>query len=336
MHDLHQALRMPAPGFARDAGQRAAFGNFCLNAASFPLPSAVEHRVTPDHNIYFIRRRFVGIRSPMVNMLIEPRSTGPQDDVWGAGEAVLSALSEPEPPHIVKLFLAGSARERAREIGRAGPGRYQGVFLPFDTPEALELPSDYESLLRSLGRHTRRDMRRVRRDSQHAGFVFEFCQAAGSGAAERQRLGQATHPRRYRPEHIDAYDTFLAAQENPFHAVLRSRTGELISCCAGLIADGAAYVLYQLNHEGYRDSSLSLTNRSFTIEHLIRLGLREFVLPGGGSGILIHACRMREDGELVLIRRSAAAILKSAAVTLLRPQSSVAVAVRCLATRWMG
>ena len=321
---------------ARDAGQRAAFGNFCLNAASFPLPEAIEHRTTPDHTIYFIRRRFFGFRSPMVNALIEPRTVGPQTDVWRAAEALLPVLSDPEPPHIVKLFLAGSVRERADQSRLVGQGRYQGVFLPFDTPEALDLPSDYESLLQSLGRHTRRDMRRVRRDAQHAGFVFEFRQPVHDGRAERHMLGLATHPRRYRPDQIDAYDRFLAAQESPFHALLRSASGELISCCAGFIGDGSAYVLYQLNHEHYRDQSLSLTNRTFAIEHLISLGIREFVLPGGGSGILIHSCRMRADGELVLIRRAVAPILKSLAVTSLRPQSSIALAVRHLVNSWIG
>jgi len=334
MHDINPNadLRMPPPALRRDAGQRAAFGNFCLNAASFPLPAAIERRSTDDHTIYFIRRKFAGIASPIVNALIEPRSTRPPDDVWTAAEATLRALADPEP-HIVKLFLAGSVSDPRAQANRV-PSRtagYRGVFLPFDTPEALELPGDYETLLRGLGRHTRRDMRRVRRDAAAAGFIFEFREAARSRSAERHLLGFETHPKAYRPDQIDAYDTFLAAQERSFHALLRSRSGELLSCCAGFISQGAAFVLYQLNHRGYRSASLSLTNRSYTIEHLISLGIGEFVLPGGGSGILTHACQMRQDGELILIKRAALPILKSIAVTLLRPVSSVGLAVRYLA-----
>lgn len=337
MHDLYLPLRMPAPGLARDPGQRAAFGNFCLNAASFPLPSAIEHRVTPDHNIYFIRRKFFGVRSPMVNALIEPRSTRPAGDVWRAAAAALPVLADPEPPHIVKLFVAGAAGDRRAEVARVGDRRqYQGVFVPCVAPEALELPAEYETLLGRLGRHTRRDMRRLRREARSAGFTFEFVEGMRCGAGERHRLGGETHPRRYRPQQIDAYDTFLAAQDRSFHALLRSRAGELVSCCAGFIADRASFLLYQLNHRGYRSASLSLTNRSFAIEHLIGQGIRELVLPGGGSGILTHACSIRQNGEVSLIRRSAAPMLKSMAVTLLSPQSSVAYAVRRLAKTWLS
>ncbi len=337
MHDINPNpyLRMPPPALHRDEGQRAAFGNFCLNAASFPLPTVIEHRSTDDHTIYFIRRKFFGLTSPIINALIEPRTTRPQNDVWAAADAALRALPDPEP-HIVKLFLAGSVPDHAARIARRR-GRtadYEGVFLPFDAPEALDLPGDYETLLRGLGRHTRRDMRRLRRNAAETGFIFEFREAARPGSAERHLLGLQTHPLRYRPQQIDAYDTFLAAQERSFHALLRSDSGELLSCCAGFISQGAAFVLYQLNHRGYRAASLSLTNRSYTIEHLIGLGLREFVLPGGGSGILTHACQMRQDGELVLIRRAAVPLLKSVAVTFMRPLSSVALAVRRLARSW--
>lgn len=337
MHDINPNphLRMPQPALRRDEGQRAAFGNFCLNAASFPLPVAIEHRSSDNHTIHFIRRKFSGLSSPIINALIEPRTTQPPGDIWVAADAALRALDAPEPD-IVKLFLAGSVSKGQAGIGRVR-GRtadYQGAFLPFDTPEALELPVDYETLLRGLGRHTRRDMRRVRRDAAAAGFRFEFREALRSGRSERHLLGLETHPQRYRPNQIDAYDSFLATQERSFHALLRSRTGELLSCCAGFISQGAAFVLYQLNHRRYRSASLSLTNRSYTIEHLIGLGLREFVLPGGGSGILTHACQMRPDGELILIKRAALPILKSVAVTLMRPESSVALAVRHLARRW--
>ncbi len=331
MHDLYQPLRMPVSAMPRDAGQRAAFGNFCLNAASFPLPAAIEHRSTGKYNLHFIRRKFFGVRSPIVNALVEARGTGSQDDIWRAADAALQLMSDADPPDVVKLFLAGSARDHAPQVGRAGnDAGYQGVFLPSYAPEALELPDSYDAFLRGLGRHTRRDMRRVRRDAQKAGFVFQFCAAARSGALERHRLGYETHPRRYRPEQIDAYDAFLSVQEQGFHALLRSREGQLLSCCAGFIAEGTAYVLYQLNHRGYRSASLSLTNRSYTLEHLIALGVREFTLPGGGSGILIHAARLRQNGELILIRRSPGPMLKALGVTILRPQAAVGDAVRRL------
>lgn len=337
MHDLNPRLRMPASARSRDAGQRSAFGNFCLNAASFPLPPMIERRNAGDLDICFIRRKFHGWASPMINALVEWPSAGEQADVWQATEGVLPALSDPTPPDIVKLFLAGAGRGRGPEIRRVGSGgdSYFGVFFPAESPEAVELTDGYETFLRTLGNHTRRDMRRVRRRAESAGMRFEFARGLPPGSAERHDLGRATHPKPYLPERIDAYDTFLAAQHDGFHAQLRSHTGELLSCCAGFISDRSAIILYQLNHRRYPKTSLSLTNRSYTIEHLINLGVREFFLPGGGGGLLVHASRVRKSGELALIRRAALPILKSVAVTLLSPQSSVAYAVRRLAGSWL-
>lgn len=336
MHDMIPGLRMPAPPWSRDPGQRSAFGNFCLNVASFPLPPAIERRNVGGLEICFIRRKFHGLASPMINALVESPSSGEQADIWRTAEAVLPSLNDPEPPDIVKLFLAGVGRDRSPEIRRVGGGRgsYFGVFFPADSAEAIELTDGYETFLRTLGNHTRRDMRRLRRRAESSGMTFEFCRGLPPGSPERHDLGRATHPNPYLPKRIDAYDTFLAAQTDGFHALLRSRAGELLSCCAGFISDRSAVVLYQLNHRGYLKASLSLTNRSYTIEHLIKQGVREFFLPGGGGGLLVHAGRIRKSGELALIRRAAVPILKSVAVTLLSPYSSVALAVRHLAGSW--
>ncbi|MBV8536712.1 MAG: GNAT family N-acetyltransferase, partial [Alphaproteobacteria bacterium] len=216
----------------------------------------------------------------------------------------------------------------------AEQGTYYAVFDPVDVPEAIELEDGYEPFLQTLGNHTRRDMRRLRRRAAVAGMSFKFTLAVTTGAAERHALARDTHPEPYLPRHINAYDTFLAAQERGFHALLRSRSGELLSCLAGMISDRTAFVLYQLNQRRYARASLSLTNRSYAIEQLISQGVRELVLPGGGAGLLANAARLRRSGELALIRRSMAPILQSLLVTLLSPRSSISHAVRRLIGQW--
>jgi hypothetical protein len=324
-------LRLPPSRVVRDQDQRSAFGNFVMNAASTPLPVAIEHRAVAELDLCLIRRAFFGVASPIVNALVEAPAAG-LTDVWRLAEAAVPLLSESGPPQLIKLFLAGSLPDHAPALRRiAGHGGdYIGAFFPVDAAEAIELGETYEMFLGTLGRHTRRDMRRLRRRAGAAGLTFEFGRASALGIAERHALAGVTHPAPYRPKHIDAYDAFLAAQEQGFHAQLRSPTGELLSCCAGLISDRAAFVLYQLNHRRHLKESLSLTNRAFTIEQLIGRGVREFVLPGGGEGLLTRVAQVRRSGEVALIRRSAVPILKSLALTVLSPHSTLALAAR----RW--
>ena len=335
MHAPVNRLYVPPAEMLRDADQRASFGQYCLNAASYPLPAQIDQRRSGDYRIYATRRRFYGIPSPVTSALIErgSRTSGPLDLVATAA-AALDALEGGDPGlDIVKLFVAGVPAERSSSIQMiSGPAGtlYYAAFFPCDAAEVIELPHTYEEFLATLGNHTRRDMRKLRRRNQTQGYVFDFSAATAAGLKERQALGRFGHPEPYAARHIAAYDTFLAAQKDSFHANLRSAGGDLLSCCAGFVSDGAAVVLYQLNHRNYPKAWLSLSNRSYTIERLIKDGVREFILPGGGSGLLAKACRMRQSGELVLIRRSPAAFIKAFAISVLRSESSVSLAIRRL------
>jgi hypothetical protein len=320
-------LHMADTGLSRSPDQRAVFGRFCLNAAAAPLPPEIRHAATDGYQIRYFRRSILGIRNPAINTLAEPLSAS-EPDIWSAAEAAIAALRADGAADIVKLFVAGSSGAGQIKTGIAGD--YRGVFLPYEIREALELTDSYERFLSRLGNHTRRDMRRLRRDADKAGYAFTVSAAAGL-SGERRHLAAVGHPKPYSARQIDALDRFIAAQTGGFHADLRSASGALLSCCAGFISGPTAYVLYQLNHGSYRDASLSLTNRSFTIPHLIGIGARELVLPGGGGGLLAHFCRIRRGGELVLIRRSALASVKALAMTALRPASPVGRAVRRLA-----
>jgi hypothetical protein len=326
MHGIVHKFSLRLTGIGRTADQRAAFGKFCLNAASFPLPERIGHRQHGGYQIHFIRRKFFGLVNLTMNALVEPLP-GTAHDIWTAARALLQATADRRAADILKVFVAGSASPSA---GQQAIDGYDAVFLPFTDPEAIEIADSYERFLSTLGRRTRRDMRRLRRTAQSAGFVFEFHKGLPPHSADRQALGRVAHPRPYSRQQIDAYDAFLAAQENAFYTTLRSASGELLSCCAGLLSDGAAVLLYQLNHRAYPKACLSLTNRSFTIERLIQERIQELLLPGGGSGLLMNFCRMRQSGELVLIKRSAAARAKARVIKLLRPDSAVALAAEQL------
>lgn len=327
------SLWLPPSEFARTDDQSAVFGRFCVNAGSFPQPPRIERRLTEGYQIYHFRRAFFGLPSPITSVLIERRPTAETSDLWRAADAAVATFADRPPPDIIKLFIA----EPASPLHAVGPdlkqtiaGAYCGVFFPRPLAETIELPRNYETFLRNLGNHTRRDMRRFRRKAEGAGVVFEFRMAVTAGAADRHALGHASRPKRFSGRLVDAYDTFIAAQDRGFHATLRAASGELLSCCGGFRSDNSTFLLYQLNHRAYPKAALSLTNRSYLIERLIEDGMRELILPGGIVGLLSPACQVRHGGELILIRRSPAAMAKALTISLARPSSLVGEALRRL------
>jgi len=321
-----ERLRLAPSAFIRDADQRASLGRFFLNAASFPLPDKIEYLRADDYQFYFFRRAFAGIDSPVLSVLAESSRTDGDDGAWAAASAALKAIAERSAFDIIKLFVGVSLPD-TRSTGNSvrmniGDG-YDAAFVPIQKPEVIELTDCYESFLGTLGRHTRRDMRHLRRKALETGLRFEFRKATCEGFDERRSLGWHAAPKRYPRWEVDSYDTFIAAQDDSFAASLRHPSGRLVSFSTGLISNGAAILRYQLNHGAYPKASLSLTNRSFLIERLINAGIREFISPGGAVGLLARACRFRRGGELILIRRSASALAKALAIAAVRPSSSV-------------
>jgi hypothetical protein len=317
--------------FVRDADQRAALGRFVVNAASVPLPQAVHHVERQGYHLHSFRRTFAGIDSPILTVLAERQPPCPNDQVWHFAAPVIDGLADARRFDLIKIFVAGrSGGNRPQDIAlrkNLVPG-YDGVFLPVEKPEAIELTDSYETFLATLGNHTRRDMRRLRRKAAAEGFTYELARVPLHLRHERRRLGQKAAPKRYKRPEVDAYDTFIAAQGHGFASQLRTASGTLLSYCSGLVSDGAAILCYQLNDGTLPRASLSLTHRSFLIEQLIATGVREFISPGGAVGLLERACRFRQGGELILVRQSAAALVKSLVIAAVRPYSTVGYAIR--------
>ncbi len=320
-----RSLSVSGDDVKRGPNQRAAFGKFCLNAANHPLPPYVERRRRRRWRLFFVRRKLLGLTSPLLNALIEVDTTDTHN-VWTAAEMAVNELA-PQRAKLIKLFTAGAPPEIEPGAARVrGPdiGRFRTVFVRADAREALTLPPSYDQLLSRLGRHTRRDMRRLRRHAAARGIEFAMQSTPGAAASERASLRAFTRPAIYSALEIAAYDRFLAAQDHCFYASLRHADGSLVSCAAGFVDGETAYLLYQLNHRGYPKWSLSLTNRAFLLEWLIATGVRELVLPGGSSGLLRYACELRRTGEIVLVERSMTATLMTHAIALLRKESSIA------------
>lgn len=188
--------------------------------------------------------------------------------------------------------------------------------------EVLPLAPSYEETLTTFGRHTRRNVRNVRKAATDRGLVFTISQE-GTGIPKpvRLALGRQTRPyplfeRRMRP-----FEAYADTAGDLFRSVVASPTGEVISYCCGFLDDKVAYVVYQLNSCKWAELSPSLMHRGYLIEALIGLGCREVVFIHGCSGVLRHACLPIVLDRYLVVRNTAAALATAALIRKLAPKS---------------
>ena len=188
--------------------------------------------------------------------------------------------------------------------------------------EVLPLAPSYEETLTTFGRHTRRNVRNVRKAATARDLVFTISQE-GTGIPKpvRLALGRQTQPyplfeRRMRP-----FEAYADTAGDSFRSVVASPTGEVISYCCGFLDDKVAYVVYQLNSCKWAELSPSLMHRGYLIEALIGLGCREVVFIHGCSGVLRHACLPIVLDRYLVVRNTAAALATAALIRKLAPKS---------------
>lgn len=319
---MAEAIELPASLFKRTPGQRAAYARFFMNASGLFWPESFSLIRAGNLQLTCFRRRALGLRYPLMCVLAEQDPAfGPLDPAT-VPRSVLADVPHAEELGILKIFLAGECASLV-----APPG-YLAAFAREEDPEVLELAPDYESFLATLGKHTRRQMRQLRRKAARAGVRFVFGSVQPFGFGERLELGKRARPERFSAAQVIRYERFLSAQPRNYAAGLYSATGELLSYSSGLISESSAILRYQMNDRRYPKASLSLTMRAYLLEALIENGFSELIIPGGVAGVLQHFCRHRAGGELVLIRRNFSARCLAWAARIWSPSSSVAAASR--------
>jgi hypothetical protein len=168
----------------------------------------------------------------------------------------------------------------------------------FDFRDTLPLEESYEHFLSKLGKHSRRNMRNVRRQAVRSGVTHQMERALPCPSPELLVLGDHAYPAASKAETIAKSDRLIGKLGQGFHSILRLQSGEIISCCSGLIERDTAFILYQLNHRDYLKHNPCLTNRAFLIESLIQAGIKNVVFAGGCTGVLNHAC-LRGSGAIL-------------------------------------
>ena len=170
----------------------------------------------------------------------------------------------------------------------------------------LPLGDDYEAFVQGLGKHSRRNIRLYQRNAEADGLSFTYLpqapRSAEAAVAERYELGRMTLPKPKSAGRLAELDAFLRLRRRPFHSLIRSRDGRLVSIATGFQAGTSAYLVYQANHKDHPDANLALTHRSYLIRALIAGGIRTFVFPNGINDVLRNACQRDHALELLALR----------------------------------
>ncbi len=186
--------------------------------------------------------------------------------------------------------------------------------------EVLQLASSWDDTLAGLGRHTRRNVRNVRKAAAAAGITFGFL---GDADAIPDRLlhtlAKKTEPHPISSRRLRVFEAYADQTGKAFRSVLREADGTVISYCCGFLGQSTAYLVYQLNDSSRNDICPSLMHRAFLIEALVQQSFSELVFVHGCSGVLRHSCIPMVADHYWVMRRTPAARLRALMLANLQP-----------------
>jgi hypothetical protein len=182
---------------------------------------------------------------------------------------------------------------------------------PFKIREVMPLADTFESFLRGLGKHTRRNMVHAQSRAHRDGI--KFCFTTAESSVDRSRLltvAKLNIPFPTKPRQLLSTIQFLAAQPRPFQAHLSQLADHPFSIAGGFIEGDLALMNYQINNRIFRNLSPSLMLRSFLVQALIERGVRYLAFVGGCAGPLYHQCTVVPAAEVLMMRRTSVARAK--------------------------
>jgi hypothetical protein len=160
------------------------------------------------------------------------------------------------------------------------------VSFPVANHSHLALRSSYDDFLNGLGARTRRNFRYYRRRFEANGgrydgrMPFECFTSAAWHLRGRSAI-------RAEANAIKRALRMLSAIRDPILVGVQSSSGEWLSIAGGWCERGRATLLLQMNNDQeYHRDSVSQVLRSFLIEDLIAMGIRELVFWAGSSAPL--------------------------------------------------
>jgi hypothetical protein len=153
----------------------------------------------------------------------------------------------------------------------------------------LALPGSYEMFLRGLGYWSRRNVRRCRRRAERAGWSFHT-EVGETDFEWAVRSLEKRQQFRKTAAQLRACLKLVSSARTSLRVGLKTADQQWVGLAGARIEGNRLYVDFQLNHDGYRNCSVSLVLRSLLIEYAIARGIDTMVFPNGCAGMLQRYC----------------------------------------------
>jgi hypothetical protein len=219
--------------------------------------------------------------------------------------------------NLVMLSLRSPEMSDARcELLSRKMADHSWMFRRREVPDYLELRSTYDETLAQIGKRTRTHMRYYRRRAEeHLSCTFD--PELEIGSEELLALNRACL---YPVPNAVAEWRFRALKQfdQPILMGLRGGDGRLLGVLGGRRFNADADVLWQMNRSDLQNHSLSLTMRTYLIEHEVERGMKRIYLDGGSShslcnsfarGVVTDCVAMRHTALSFLVRRIARRVI---------------------------
>ena len=305
----------------------AAYGRFLFASIEKRCPN----RVVPLNDmLFYFRRRYRDIDLSIVYAYQECDDL--RTNIWTTATRALETLSNQFAIDTLNLHVAGTVPPEDADgttLHTVLHGRYTALAMPHETRDILELGENFEAFLKTLGHSNRRHMKARHKEAVQAGLQFSVSSdPAALGADDRFELALISRPMPYPHDLVDAFDATASSKPGFFHASLRSPEGLLLSYCRGFIEADTSVILYQFNRKDLPKLSLTMTLRSFLIQHWAGTRVHRIVFPMGLAGHLTHAATTNPITRIFFLRRSPIAAAKALLMSVLVPTSDASRMVR--------
>jgi hypothetical protein len=256
--------------------------------------------------------------------------------------AAIEQLMQQANVDVARVSIVRSAAEAGDVEGEAEGRRRLWFFQAHrEYRDLLPLAGGAEGLLRRLGTHTRRNIRRTERIAEVSGLRFHFRERSSAIAIDEQvkALAAGNLPAPIPINSIAVFEQMLSHRPTTFDARITNADGTLLSLCRGFVSGRTAYLVYQVNNPAVPRINLGLFHTYKVIEELSALGATEAIFVMEGRGLLKAACRVSSKEEFITVRRSARglaiAALLAVALKGTRFGEAMRYVVRSIFRHWM-
>ena len=263
----------------------------------------------PGATIHFCERRVGGWRTGIYDgaLLLSAAASSAQIRLWLDSPALALTDADAVTLRIIGPRMPTQVSNSSQENRRVAEKTVQ----PIKIQEVMPLADTFESFLRGLGKHTRRNMLHAQSRAKRDGIKFSFTTAESSvDRSKLLTLAKLNMPFPTKPRQLLSMIRLLAAQPRPFQAHLSQLVDHPFSVTGGFIEGDLALMIYQINNRIFRSLSPSLMLRSFLVQALIERGVRYLAFVGGCVGPLYYQCTDVPAAEALIMRRTSVARAK--------------------------